>query len=79
MAESATLHDIWASGLPFGVSCQHCLHRSLVEPRQIGAARGDRTLIDTLPFICTKCGHRTFTTHLFTQRGKARRFMAEYR
>jgi DNA-directed RNA polymerase subunit RPC12/RpoP len=79
MSASADLHDVWNTGRPLGLSCNHCLHRALVPPERIGAREGNLQCVDTLPFRCTKCGHRTFTAHLFKESRHVKRFMAEYR
>jgi len=76
---SADLHDLWKSGLPLGVSCNNCLHRSLIEPGRLGAREGSTRCIDTFHFHCTKCRQRAFTAHVFRARREVRRFMAEYR
>ena len=79
MSASADLHDVWNSHLPLGVSCNHCLHRGLIEPVRIGAREGGLQCLDALPFRCTKCGHRDFTPHVFRESLHVRRFMGEYR
>jgi DNA-directed RNA polymerase subunit RPC12/RpoP len=79
MPASADLHDVWNSHLPLGVSCNHCLHRALIEHDRIGARKGNVQCLDALPLLCTKCGHREFTPHVFRERRQIRRFMAEYR
>lgn len=79
MFANADLHDVWRTHRPLGVSCNHCLHRALIEPRRIGAREGNLKCVDTLPFRCTRCGCRDFTVHLFDEQRRVRRFMAEYR
>ena len=79
MSDSADLHDVWNSGLPLGISCNHCLHRALIEHHRISARGGSVQCLDALPFRCTKCGHRDFAPHVFRERRQVRRFMAEYR
>jgi len=70
MSASADLHDVWNTHLPLGISCNHCLHRALIPRERVGAREG---------FRCTKCGRRTFTTHLFKEQRHVKRFLAEYR
>ena len=79
MSASADLHDVWESRLPLGVSCNHCLHRALIEHGRICAQEGNLQCLDALPFRCTKCGHRDFAPHVFRERRQVKRFMAEYR
>ena len=79
MSPSATLHVLRNTGLPVGLACNHCLHRALVERDAIGAHEDDVRHIESLRFLCTKCGRRDFSVHLFTERRLLRRFMAEYR
>ncbi|SEP41575.1 hypothetical protein SAMN02990966_05937 [Rhodospirillales bacterium URHD0017] len=79
MSLSADLHEVWNSHLPLGLSCNHCLHRGLIEPERIGAREGDLRCVDTLRFVCSKCGRREFTPHVFRERRHVKRFMAEYR
>jgi hypothetical protein len=79
MSPSADLHVVWNTHLPLGLSCNHCLHRALIPRERIGAHEGNLRCVDTLPFLCTKCGQRTFTAHLFSERRLVKRFMAEYR
>jgi DNA-directed RNA polymerase subunit RPC12/RpoP len=79
MSASADLHDVWNTHLPLGLSCNHCLHRALIPRERVGAREGNLRCVDTLRFKCTKCGRRTFTAHLFSERRHIKRFMAEYR
>ena len=79
MSPSADLHDVWNSHLPLGISCNHCLHRALIEHERIGAREGNLRCVDSLPFICSHCGRREFTPHIFRERRHVKRFMAEYR
>ncbi len=76
---NADLHDVWKSGLPLGVSCNHCLHRALIPLERIGAHEGDLRCVDSLRFQCSRCRRRSHTAHLFRMRTETRRFMAEYR
>jgi hypothetical protein len=73
------IHDVWNSHLPLGISCNHCLHRALIEHDRIGAWEGGTLCLDALPLRCTKCAHRDFTAHVFRERRQVKRFMAEYR
>lgn len=79
MALSADLHDLWKSRKPLGLSCNHCLHRALIPRERIGASEGNLRCVEALPFVCSKCGQRDFTPHLFEGTRDVRRFMADYR
>ena len=79
MSASADLPDVWNRHLPLAVSCNHCLHRALIEHDRSGAQEGNLKCLDALPFRCTKCGHRDFAPHVFRERRQIKRFMAEYR
>lgn len=79
MPGSADLKDVRNTHLPLGVSCNHCLHRGLIEPDLIAGHEGNHRDLAMLPFRCTKCGRGEFTPHVFQERRQVKRFMAEYR
>jgi hypothetical protein len=79
MSASSDLHDVWKSGLPLGVVCNHCLHRALLQCETIRAHEGNLKLVDELRLKCRKCGQRDYETVIFMARRDARKFMAEYR
>ena len=60
------------SSLALGVACNHCLHRALLCPEDIGVLAGKR--VDDLRLKCSKCGQRDFGA----QRD-AKKFIAQYR
>jgi hypothetical protein len=65
------------SNLALGVACNHCLHRALLWPEDIGALAGKR--IDDLRLKCGKCGQRDYETIVFDAQRDAKKFMAQYR
>lgn len=79
MSPSADLHDVWRSGVPLGVACNHCLHRALLQCETIGAHEGNVKPVDQLRLRCRKCGRRDYETVIFLDRRGAKKFMAEYR
>ena len=52
-----TVQLLFSSGLPLGVACQACSHRTLIKPNQLGAHEGDRRQLCRLPLLC-RCGRR---------------------
>jgi hypothetical protein len=63
--------------LALGVACNHCLHRALLWPEDIGALAGKR--VDDLRLKCSKCGQRDYETIVFDAQRDAKKFMAQYR
>jgi hypothetical protein len=70
-----TVQSVASSGFPLGVKCNHCLHRSLLGPRDLGVGADKPRLLSSLRFRCRRCGRRDFHLQLFWSRGSVTRFM----
>lgn len=70
-----TLAALQATGQPLGLKCAHCLHKALIEHRELKEKYPPTQSIAELPFRCEKCGRRKVHREFFRRRADATRFM----
>lgn len=68
-------HGVASSGFPLGVKCNFCLHRSLVDGKELKAKFPQPRLLSSLRFKCRRCGSVNFHLELFWSRASVTRFM----
>jgi len=56
-APHETVQLLVRSGLPLGIACQCCQHRTVLKYTLLGVHEGDRRQLCRLPLIC-RCGRR---------------------